>query len=118
RELGKRARTQGIAQPVLVEVKLDPAETKHGIQSADALDLVETVARTDGLVLRGFMGMAPYGSEPDAARPYFRALRSLFERLPAHHRQTLSMGMSGDFEIAVEEGATIVRVGTAIFGAR
>ena len=61
------------------------------------------------------MGIAPFGTDP---RPHFAALRRLWEQLPPAHRQTLSMGMTGDFEAAIEEGATMVRIGTAIFGPR
>lgn len=118
RELGRRAQAAGIVQPVLIEVKLDPATTKFGVEPDAAWSLVERVAQTSGLQLCGLMGMAPWGEKAEAARPHFARLRGLFERLPAECRQTLSMGMTADFEVAIEEGATLVRIGTAIFGRR
>jgi len=84
--------------------------------------LCRAVAAAEGLRLEGLMTMAPYDPDPQAARPYFAALRDLRDRIAASSPELaplgLSMGMSGDFEVAVEEGATIVRVGTAIFGER
>ena len=118
REIGKRALALGQPQPILLEVKLDPADTKFGIHLDACLDVAAEVTRVEGIDLRGFMGMAPYGTEPELARPYFQALRARFEQLPPTHRKALSMGMTGDFEVAIEEGATHVRIGTAIFGPR
>jgi hypothetical protein len=68
--------------------------------------------------LLGLMGMPPYADDPEVVRPEFRRLRALFERLPESNRRILSMGMTADFEAAIEEGATLVRIGTAIFGRR
>jgi pyridoxal phosphate enzyme (YggS family) len=118
RELGKRALAAGGEQPVLVEVKLDPEAAKFGVEPDAAPDLVSRVAEIPGLRLQGLMGMAPFVDDPDRTRPYFAQLRGLFELLPIEHRQILSMGMTSDFEIAIEEGATMVRIGTAIFGQR
>lgn len=117
-ELGKRAVAQGVTQDVLVEVKLDEAATKFGVDPVAALDLVGQCTGIEGLAVRGLMGMAPYSDDPQASRPHFARLKQLFDQLPAENRIVLSMGMSGDFEVAVEEGSTLVRVGTAIFGAR
>lgn len=117
-ELGRRAASAGCVQPVLVEVKLDPAATKHGVPPDEAIEFCSRVAATPGLQLQGLMGMPPAVPHPEEARPYFALLRNLFERLPRENRQVLSMGMSADFEIAIEEGSTMVRVGTAIFGPR
>src|SRR5262249_37557096 len=99
-------------------VKLDPAATKFGVAPEAALELAANVAETPGLRLRGLMGMAPFGDDPEQARPHFARLRALFEQLPLEQRQVLSMGMTADFEAAIEEGATLVRIGTAIFGRR
>jgi pyridoxal phosphate enzyme (YggS family) len=118
REIGRRALAQGQVQPILLEVKLDPSETKFGIPLASCLDVAAEVAGIGGVDLRGFMGMAPYGTEPELSRPYFRSLRDRFNQLPPANRAALSMGMTGDFEVAIEEGATHVRIGTAIFGPR
>lgn len=117
-EIGKRAARLGQKVEILLEVKLDPAATKFGWTPLEVLTAAEQIARIDNVRLRGLMGMAPYAVDPEAARPYFRTLTNLFTQLPPEMRQTLSMGMSGDFEVAIEEGATMVRIGTAIFGPR
>ena len=102
-------------QAVLVQVHLGDEETKTGFAPEQALDAAAEIAALSNLRLLGLMGIAPSGTDP---RPYFQQMKRLFDQLPAEHRQILSMGMSGDFESAIEEGATSVRVGTAIFGAR
>ncbi len=117
-ELGTRAARMDTIQPILIEVKLDLADTKFGVTIDQCLSFAERVAAIEGVDLQGFMGMAPYGTAPELARPYFRALRERFEGLPSPHHRGLSMGMTGDFEVAIEEGATHVRIGTAIFGSR
>lgn len=117
-ELGKQAVKKGKIQEVLVEVNLAGGENRAGVLPGEALKLAEQVATIEGLALQGFMGMAPFGENAEAARPHFNRLRVLWEQLPAESGKVLSMGMSGDFEIAVEEGATLVRVGTALFGPR
>jgi pyridoxal phosphate enzyme (YggS family) len=117
-ELGKRAERAGVIQPVLIEVKLDPNETKTGVAPDEALKLAEGVADVPGLRLEGFMGIPPITGVAEDARRYFIRLRTLFDELPDEFRKTLSMGMTSDFEVAIEEGATMVRVGTAIFGRR
>jgi PLP dependent protein len=106
--------------PVLVEVKLSTEETKHGVAPEELDALLEAVAGLDHLRLSGLMTVPPLDAEGEAARPYFRRLRELRdEHRPRHPElQQLSMGMSGDFEVAIEEGSTVIRVGTAIFGRR
>jgi len=107
---------------VLIEVKLDPEPAKSGVASEDVVRLVEAILRLPQLDLRGLMGVPPYFDNPEEARPYFRRLRELRDALRAQLEPqilpVLSMGMSHDLEIAIEEGATEVRVGTALFGAR
>lgn len=117
-ELGKHASKRGKILPVLVEVNLARDPERAGIPPSEALSLAEAVATTPGLALQGMMGMAPFGEQAEEARPYFAHLRGLFERLPETNRVILSMGMTGDFEVAIEEGATLVRIGTALFGQR
>ncbi|NUQ69592.1 MAG: YggS family pyridoxal phosphate-dependent enzyme [Chthonomonadales bacterium] len=117
-EIGKRAVHRGIVQDILLEVRIDPAETKGGVDPAEVEQLAETVGAMDGVRIIGLMGMPPICADPENARPYFVQLREIFGRLPDPMRRELSMGMSGDYEVAVQEGATIVRVGTAIFGPR
>ena len=108
------------ALPVLVEVKLSPEESKHGADPADLLALLESVCALPGIAVRGLMTVPPWSEDAELARPYFRRLRELRDeacvRYPAVHE--LSMGMSNDFVVAIEEGSTSVRVGTAIFGRR
>jgi len=107
---------------VLIEVKLDPEPAKSGVDGEGLPRLVETVLRLTHLDLRGLMGVPPYFDNPEEARPYFRRLRELRDairvQMGAEILPVLSMGMSLDFEIAIEEGATEVRVGTALFGDR
>jgi pyridoxal phosphate enzyme (YggS family) len=118
REIGRRAQQEGRTMPILLEVKLDPAPAKFGFAPDQVLDEAAQTAEIPGVELRGLMGMAPFTDRPEETRPAFKRLRALFDRLPAHARYTLSMGMTGDFEVAIEEGATHVRIGTAIFGKR
>jgi len=117
-EIGRRAQRLEVTQDILLEVKLDPSGAKFGLAPEELPRTAEQAAVLDGVRLRGLMGMAPYGMQPEAARPYFARLRGLFEQLPPDLRHTLSMGMSGDYEVAVEEGATHVRLGSRLFGAR
>lgn len=117
-EIGRRAEILGHTADILLEVKLDPTFAKFGFPPEQTLTTAQAVLDIPGVRLRGLMGMAPFGSEPEAARPAFQTLRKLFDQLPAGSRQVLSMGMSSDFEVAIEEGATLVRLGTALFGKR
>src|SRR5687768_1778067 len=117
-ELQKHASKQGKTQPVLIQVNLSGEAQRSGVAPSEALTLAEKVAEMPGLALQGLMGMAPFGERPEDARPHFAALRGLYEALPEPNRQVLSMGMSGDFEVAIEEGSTLVRIGTALFGQR
>jgi hypothetical protein len=113
----------GQACPVLIEVNVAGEATKSGTTAAAALELVRSVAALPHVRIVGLMTMPPFFDDPEAARPYFRELRALAaaierEAIPGVVMRELSMGMSGDFEVAIEEGATLVRVGTAIFGER
>jgi pyridoxal phosphate enzyme (YggS family) len=123
-------KTKGIAEistraqqlRVLIEAKLDPEPAKTGIGAEELPRLAEAILKLPHLDLRGLMGVPPYFDDPEQARPFFRHLRELRDTLRAHlGRETLpvlSMGMSHDFEIAIEEAATEIRVGTALFGSR
>lgn len=122
KELSKRATNADRKLPVLIEVNIAGEETKTGIDSAGVRELVDFVAGTEGLALKGLMTMPPF-LPAEQARPYFVVLRNLRDELaanlpPGASLDELSMGMSGDFEVAIEEGATLVRVGTSIFGSR
>lgn len=105
----------GSSLEVFLEVKLSPEESKSGMDAADLDAVRDAVDSADRLRLAGLMTMPPWNANPECSRPYFRQLRSLAER---HGLGGLSMGMSHDLEVAIEEGATHVRVGTAIFGPR
>ena len=109
--------------PVLIQIDLGGEETKTGIDPRELPALLETIGGCPRLRLNGLMTLPPYFENPDCARPYFKTLRQLRDKLqPQDHfggrTGELSMGMSHDFEIAIEEGATMVRIGTAIFGER
>jgi PLP dependent protein len=108
---------------VLLQVNLGEEETKSGTTETGVFDLARQVAALPQLRICGLMALPPWLEDPEEVRPYFRQLRQLSEQLkelqiPGVEMRELSMGMSHDFEVAVEEGATLVRVGTAIFGAR
>lgn len=106
---------------VLIEVRVAPEETKSGVQPSEAERLVEQLARLPHLELAGLMCIPPFLDDPQKVRPYFVKLRELRHDLAGKLGQplpVLSMGMSHDFAVAIEEGATEVRIGTAIFGAR
>jgi pyridoxal phosphate enzyme (YggS family) len=117
-----QAAREGERLPVLLQVNLGGEETKSGVGEDEALQVAEEVSRLRSLDLRGLMLIPPFFDDPRNARPFFRRLRQLRERihagLPPLALPELSMGMSHDFEVAIEEGATMIRVGTAIFGPR
>jgi pyridoxal phosphate enzyme (YggS family) len=100
---------------VMLEVKLSEEDSKHGAAPEELERLVAAVRATEGLTLTGLMTMPPWSEDAEVARPYFRKLRGLAERYGVAQ---LSMGMSHDLEVAIEEGSTMVRVGTALFGSR
>jgi hypothetical protein len=122
--LNEAAGRLGKRLPVLIEVKLSPEATKTGLEpeSAEAEALLERLPDLEHLEARGLMTIPPFGAADDATRACFRALRQWRDRwAPAHPTlalEVLSMGMSGDFELAIAEGATRIRVGTALFGPR
>lgn len=109
--------------PVLVQIDLGGEESKTGIDPGDFDSLLETIAKCERLRLIGLMTLPPYFENPEDSRPFFQKLRKMRDQLQVGGRFSsgageLSMGMSHDFEIAIEEGATMVRIGTAIFGER
>ncbi|MEA3471448.1 MAG: YggS family pyridoxal phosphate-dependent enzyme, partial [Thermodesulfobacteriota bacterium] len=122
-ELDKRAKGSGTIMKVLIEVNTGGEETKSGVSRDEAMDLVRAVSQLDNLSVQGLMTMPPWFDNPEDARPYFIALRELKNRIVDEAIERiemgeLSMGMTDDYGIAVEEGATIVRIGRAIFGER
>lgn len=121
--LDKAAHKYGKLQDILVQVNISREETKSGIAESDAVELVARVSQLENLRVKGLMTMPPFFDAPQQARPFFRQLALLRDRIvdrtiPGVSMDDLSMGMTGDFEVAIEEGATLVRIGTAIFGAR
>jgi hypothetical protein len=122
--LNEAAGRQGKRLPVLIEVKLSSEETKAGLEpkSAEAAALLERLPDLENLEAQGLMTIAPWGVAESVTRECFRSLRKWRDRWAAAHPKlnlrVLSMGMSGDFELAIEEGATRVRIGTALFGKR
>jgi pyridoxal phosphate enzyme (YggS family) len=108
---------------ILIQVNIASEATKSGTSSEELLDLVREAAALPNVRIKGLMTMPPFFDDPDAARPYFAALRVLArevekEEIAGVEMRELSMGMSGDFEVAIGEGATLVRVGSALFGDR
>lgn len=123
RELNKCAAARGIVQKVLIQVNIGNEAAKSGVSPGETAALVTAVSPLENLSIRGLMALPPVFDAPEQARPFFAALRELAreirnKRIPNVRMNELSMGMTGDFETAIEEGATIVRIGTAIFGER
>lgn len=119
-EIDKRAKSIGKIQDCLIEVNFGE-ETKYGIDEGRLFELFDYCRNKENIAVQGLMAIPPYFENTEDVRPYFRKLRNLKEEIERYYNVNLphlSMGMSNDFEIAIEEGATIVRIGTAIFGER
>ena len=122
-ELDRAAQKQGKVQGILLQADLSGEETKFGAPEGEMIRMAEQISGLRGVSVKGLMTMPPFSDDPEDSRPYFQRLRALRDRLarmkiPGLLPEELSMGMSGDFEVAIEEGATLIRVGTAIFGPR
>lgn len=122
-EIDRRAREAKLVCRVLVQVNVSGEESKHGISPSEVISFVREAAALPGLRICGLMTMAPQTAEAEEARPVFRGLRELAakverEKITGVTMEVLSMGMSNDYQVAVEEGATMVRVGSGIFGPR
>lgn len=120
-ELDKRAKKIGKVQDVLIEVNIGEEESKYGVKPEKLEELFEYSLKKENLNILGLMCIPPYFEDKEKSRPYFRKLREMKNMLEEKYKVKLphlSMGMSHDFDVAVEEGATIVRIGTAIFGER
>ncbi len=121
KELNKRGEEKAKRIRILLQVNLSNEESKSGLKREAVLPLVEEVSDLKSLILEGFMMMPPFFADPEDVRPFFRNLRVLRDEISNKTGlplKELSMGMSHDFEVAIEEGSTMVRVGTAIFGSR
>lgn len=122
-EINIQAKKADRIVPVLIEVNIAGEMSKFGVAKEDALQLVKEIAHLENVRIRGLMTIAPYVENPEENRPYFQKIRELSvdiakENIDNVDMDVLSMGMTGDYMVAIEEGATIVRVGTGIFGAR
>jgi len=122
-ELDRCAHKVRKVQPVLIQVNVAGEASKSGVSPHETLPLVRKVATLDHVAVQGLMTMPPYFNAPERVRPFFAALRGLQERIreediAAVAMTELSMGMTGDFEVAIQEGATLLRIGTAVFGER
>ena len=127
-EINKQAQKIGKIQGILIQINVAGEDQKSGIYPEQALNMLQGISRFENLYVKGLMTMPPYFYDPERVRPYFKQLRELRDRLQkelillpnaAHVKlDDLSMGMTNDFEVAIEEGATFVRIGTAIFGER
>jgi pyridoxal phosphate enzyme (YggS family) len=125
-ELEKHCRSIGKTVDILIQVNVSGEETKSGVAPQDVFSLVNfIVTNCEHLIVQGYMTIAPLTATPEKARPHFRRLREIrdemhahFQDAPRYHGKELSMGMTNDYEVAVEEGSTMVRIGTALFGER
>lgn len=122
-EIAKRAQQAGRIMPVLVQVNVAQEETKFGLRVEETEEFIRRVSELEGIKIQGLMTIAPYVEDPEEVRPVFRKLKELSEEIqdkaiPKVEMKYLSMGMSNDYEVAIEEGANLVRIGTAIFGER
>lgn len=122
-EINIQAKKRGIVVPILVEVNIADEETKFGVTREDAIELVKQIATLDGIQIKGLMTIAPYVVDSEENRPFFRKIKDLSVDIMNQNidnvcMDVISMGMTGDYQVAIEEGATMVRVGTGIFGKR
>ncbi len=122
-EINKRAGLVGRVMPVLVQVNVADEDTKYGVKLDDAIPFIKEVMLFPHIKIQGLMTIGPFVENPEEVRPVFRELRELRNRikqmgLPGVEMNYLSMGMTNDYQIAVEEGANIVRIGSGIFGKR
>lgn len=122
-EISKEALKKNVEADILIEVNVAAEESKFGTRTEDAIELVSQIAKLPGIHIKGLMTIAPYVENPEENRQYFAQLRQLSVDISAKNidnvtMNVLSMGMTGDYETAVSEGATLVRVGTGIFGER
>ena len=122
-EIEKQAAKLDVIVPILIEVNIAEEESKFGIHKEETISLVREVAALPHIRIQGLMTIAPYVENPEDNRAYFRGIKQLSvdiarENIDNVSMDCLSMGMTGDYEVAIEEGATMVRVGTGIFGER
>lgn len=118
-EIDRRASETGKIQRILLQVNIGQESQKSGADPEAAIDLLKHLTKLNSIKVEGMMCIAPYSVDPEDSRPYFRKMQSLFiEANRILGMKTLSMGMTGDYRVAMEEGSTMVRIGTGIFGGR
>ena len=120
-EIERLSQKKGVRTNCLVQVNIGREESKSGVQEEELLPFLEQLQVLPHLQIQGLMAIAPIAENPEEVRRYFARMRELFEKMPTGEnmeRKFLSMGMSGDYQVAIEEGANMVRVGSRIFGAR
>jgi pyridoxal phosphate enzyme (YggS family) len=119
-DINKECKKENKIMSVLIEVNIAKEKTKKGCLPDKVIDLADYILKLPSLELKGLMTMAPYFSNPEKSRPYFKKARKIFDKLRLKNPSidTLSMGMSDSYKVAIEEGATMIRLGTAIFGSR
>ena len=124
KQISKEAMKKSVTVPILIQVNIAKEESKFGLEDTkDVFELVEEVSKLPNVKIKGLMTIAPFVDDPEENRPYFRQMHQLFVDIEQKNfdnvsMDTLSMGMTNDYEVAIEEGATMIRVGTGIFGAR
>ncbi|HUU50162.1 MAG TPA: YggS family pyridoxal phosphate-dependent enzyme [Nitrospinota bacterium] len=122
-EIDRIGKKKGKVMDILIQVNISGEETKYGMEAAEMMKIIKEISNYEHISIKGLMTMPPFFNDPEDARPYFIKLRELKDEIEKQEIEgvsieELSMGMSNDFEIAIEEGATMVRVGTTIFGER
>ncbi|MBM2845226.1 MAG: hypothetical protein HW407_538 [Bacteroidetes bacterium] len=122
-EINKRGVQSGRVVDILVEVNTTDESSKFGVRPQETVEFIQSLSSLDHIKIKGLMTIGPFLPDPEGSRPMFRQLRMLKEEIsllnqPNVEMKHLSMGMTGDFEVAIDEGATIIRIGTAIFGSR
>ena len=123
KEINKQAKKINKIQDILIQVNISEESTKSGTQAGKTLEIVQDIGQLENVAVKGLMTMPPFFNAPERVQPFFRSLKELRNRIqdkniPNVSMHELSMGMTGDFEVAIQEGATLVRIGTAIFGER
>lgn len=122
-QISQEAQKKSVESNILIEVNVAEEESKFGLSTAEVIQMVEEISKLPSVHIKGLMTVAPFTDNPEENRPYFRNLKQLAVDIAEKNidnvtMSVLSMGMTGDYEVAIEEGATMVRVGTGIFGAR
>ena len=123
KEISKQAEKRGITANILLEINIGNEESKSGFSYDEAVDAVYEIAKLPSINIKGLMAIPPICDNPEQNRPYFKKMYKLFidigtKKIDNSSMDILSMGMSDDYQIAIEEGATMVRLGTALFGRR